>query len=958
MRKVIYIIFIVVLMSLFSVMAEAAGLPAPSYVNAFVYSSGNIRVNWDNTVTGATRYTIQRKTDSGSFTTVATIPSNVSTWNDTGISNGHTYTYRVMATSGTLSGEYTESYPVEYLYPSGLTTKAVSDSQIDLTWTYPTTNNISETNYQTVIERRAEGTNSWQTIGTIPGTESTFSDTGLSEATHYFYRIRTLTATSAIYLYYPNNTSGYQATTLLKAPINLSAKIVSTKSVELTWDDVSSRETGYVVERRKGYGSFVQLKTLSENAESFIDSSVVNGEQYTYRVTPIRSLFSGTPSSEATVPFLFPVSMQIKETYSNQITLAWQYPGSSYVSPANSVVLIERRQAGNLFWEQIHTTHPGETEYTDNGLESGTRYVYRIRSRFDDGFTTDYFPSSGGISSITKLEFDTYFFGYALSETEIRLEWDPKAVGKHTVILEKLASNGTYEAMTTLTNTSYYIDRVPAGSVHTYRLKLRSSIVDSEYTPDIVITAEQLPSVTNPVIKAILPGRIFLTWEYDKSLESGFEVWRKTGSTDTWKLIGITGRGQAMYSDEDILEGESYTYRIRAVKSNTIFSPFMYTEAARVSFAPSDAELVVSKAEDNTLYLGWNDFSDMEQYYIIEYKTSVNDVWHTLDKLPKNMTLYRFKPAMGIDYTLRVRAYNEFPVYERVSGEQFISTKIPTAPVVIAPSVVGSNRVVLIWADMSEDEDEFVIYRKDNQPDSTFTVLGSVNADRTVYSDTSVSPGQTYIYIVKAKNAAGESFDSNEVQVQTPQTVVFTDLNTHPWAEDAIEALASMGIVNGDGKGLYRPAGNVTRAEFIKLLVATFSYPESTIGSFKDVMPGDWYHRWIMTAYRNGIIEADENDLFHPNSPITRQDIVYFSARAMKAAGLNLEQPPLYILYRFSDYDQVAGYAQSAFALMNQNGIINGIGDNRLGPLNPATRAEAAAIIYRMLQVVDKLTEK
>ena len=71
--------------------------------------------------------------------------------------------------------------------------------------------------------------------------------------------------------------------------------------------------------------------------------------------------------------------------------MSWEYPGSGYISADNCVVMIERRQAGSTEWKHIHTTRPGEAEYTDNNLEPATRYYYRIRSRYDYGFTTDYF---------------------------------------------------------------------------------------------------------------------------------------------------------------------------------------------------------------------------------------------------------------------------------------------------------------------------------------------------------------------------------------------------------------------------------------------------------------------------------------------------------------------------------------------------------------------------------------
>ena len=291
----------------------------------------------------------------------------------------------------------------------------------------------------------------------------------------------------------------------------------------------------------------------------------------------------------------------------------------------------------------------------------------------------------------------------------------------------------------------------------------------------------------------------------------------------------------------------------------------------------------------------------------------------------------------------------------KASNEVFYSTKIPDIPSLSAPTVVGSDRVVIKWTDLSDNEDEFIVYRKNNDAEGDYTAIGSVGKNIIVYADSTVLPQTSYTYMVKAKNAAGLSFESNEVVVETPERMFFTDIGTYPWALDAINSLSAMGIVEGDGKGNFNPSGNITRAEFIKLLVATFSFPETPIGSFEDVSVNDWYHRWVMTAYRNGIIEPDENGMFQPNTPITRQDIVYYTLRAINAAGYKFEQAPLYILYRFKDYDQISPYAQSSFAALNYAGIINGVGSDKLGPLYPATRAEAVTIIHRMINVLENM---
>lgn len=957
MKRIIFVLIIISAFLFKIEAATAASLAAPSYVNAFVYKSGNIQISWDNNIPDATGFTIQRKTDSGSFVTLANVTKSTSRYNDLNITNGHSYTYRVYATSGSLLGEACESYAIEYLYPSDLKVEPVSDSKIKLTWKYPYSSSIPETNYQTIIERREDGSSSWLSVGSVAGEENTFIDTGLSEVTRYFYRIRTITATSAPYLYYPDNSTGLNAVTFLKAPTNVEAQITSTTKIKITWEDNSENETGYRIERKTGNGSFVTLKSVAANTTSYEDASAVNGELYTYRVTAFSTSRISTPSEEVMVPFLFPVSFEITETYNTQMTLSWSYPGSGYIKPDNSVVIIERRESGAEFWEVIHTTKPGETEYTDNGLKPATRYYYRIRSRYSDDFITDYFPNAAGISKYTKLSINTHFYGYAISDSEIRLEWDLNAIGEQTVIIEKLDSSGTFERLTSLSRAGSYIDNVLPGSINTYRMKLSAGLIESDYTEDIDITAERINPVKNLFIKSVTPERVFITWEFEDATETGFEIWRLSESEGIWRHIATTDQGQYMYSDTNIQNEETYSYRVRAVKSLTIFSRFLTTSPIKLYFPKPDGLLVISRLDD-MLYLGWDDFSHMEKHYVVEYKANINDVWHTLDNIPANMTIYRFVPKPGIDYTLRVRAYNDNPVYESYSNEVFYSTKIPDIPTLFAPTLVGSNRVVIKWVDLSDNEDDFIIYRKNNISNEEYKAIGTVPKNTVVYSDNTVLPLNSYSYIVRARNAAGLSFESNAVVVETSVEKSFSDISNYPWAVDAINSLASMGVVEGDGKGNFNPSGNITRAEFIKLLVASLSFPETPIGSFNDVSAGDWYHRWVMTAYRHGIVEPDENGMFMPNTPITRQDIVYYSVKAIEAAGNRLEQAPLYILYRFKDYDQISPFAQSSFAALYYAGIINGVGSDKLGPLYPATRAEAATIIYRMLQALENANNR
>lgn len=85
------------------------------------------------------------------------------------------------------------------------------------------------------------------------------------------------------------------------APANLIAKVISPTEVTLTWQDTSSNETGFVVERKLGEsGSFVQVSTTQPNTTSFSDRNLTQRLSVTYRVRAVNTIGASANSNEAT----------------------------------------------------------------------------------------------------------------------------------------------------------------------------------------------------------------------------------------------------------------------------------------------------------------------------------------------------------------------------------------------------------------------------------------------------------------------------------------------------------------------------------------------------------------------------------------------------------------------------------------------------------------------------------
>lgn len=172
----------------------------------------------------------------------------------------------------------------------------------------------------------------------------------------------------------------------------------------------------------------------------------------------------------------------------------------------------------------------------------------------------------------------------------------------------------------------------------------------------------------------------------------------------------------------------------------------------------------------------------------------------------------------------------------------------------------------------------------------------------------------------------------------------FKDLENYAWAKDAIDFLYRRSIISGRDEETYDPAGLVTRAEFIKMLVATYNFAAEDYSDYKfnDIVGGEWYAIYVKKAAAMGIVTGDENGNFNPNRTITRQDMAVTVYRASKFPDSTEELP-------FNDKSEISSYAQAAVGSLYEKGVVSGMGDKRFAPLENVTRAQAAQILYNVL---------
>ncbi len=182
-----------------------------------------------------------------------------------------------------------------------------------------------------------------------------------------------------------------------------------------------------------------------------------------------------------------------------------------------------------------------------------------------------------------------------------------------------------------------------------------------------------------------------------------------------------------------------------------------------------------------------------------------------------------------------------------------------------------------------------------------------------------------------------------------PQAATFTDLSGYGWAETAVYYLADRQVIDGYGDGTFRPGETVTREAFVKMLVAALGIPMNVSAvTFEDVPADRWSYPYVSAAAAAGIVTGVSETEFAPDASITRQDAAVMIYRVLQHKDISIDAGEL----SFTDSNTVSSYAGEAVAALSGSGVINGMDDGSFAPAGITTRAQAAVMLYR---VVDTL---
>ena len=180
----------------------------------------------------------------------------------------------------------------------------------------------------------------------------------------------------------------------------------------------------------------------------------------------------------------------------------------------------------------------------------------------------------------------------------------------------------------------------------------------------------------------------------------------------------------------------------------------------------------------------------------------------------------------------------------------------------------------------------------------------------------------------------------------------FSDVDADDWFAESAVYVRDNGVMNGTSDTTFNPNGTTSRGQIAAILYRAAGSPAvSGAADFPDVAAGAYYADAASWAAANGIVTGYSDGTFGPGDPITRQQL---AAILWRYAG----SPAAESGTDYADESAIASYAVTAVDWTRDTGVITGRDGNVFDPTGRATRAQAAVILHRYLELLGSGAEE
>jgi fibronectin type 3 domain-containing protein len=761
-------------------MVIPVGTPGGVAVTA---TTGQATIVWNSSV-AATQYRLYRSPSAGfseSSPLVATITSTGAasyTYTDTGLTNGGRNYYMVRGANST--GESTDS-AMGYAWPMGIPngfTAIAGNGRVDLNWLSPPGKELYG------IKRSTVPGGPYTTLSTTVSL-NTYADLAVTNGTTYYYRVYTINSTGS-----GSDTAEKSALPASPpaTPTNLTV-VAGNGTVTLSWTAVTtgpSAAASYVIASSTTPGGpYTNIDTSTSTSKTV---TATNGA-LTYYVVRAKNAGGESGNSNevaavasATLVAPSPVSAEAGNT---QVTLRWPITGQaiSYT--------VKRSTSPSGPFANVATGLTG-TSYVNTALTNGTNYYYVItatnsaNAESANSVVLRAMPGAAlaapsGLVAVPGSAQVALSWNHAPLAVKYQVKRSTSATGPFTNIGSQLTENSFGEYNLTNGTTYYYV----VSSFSTSGAESANSAV-------VAVTPMAPPLPPNYVSTVSRTGSVSISWGTTSNTDS-YEV--KRGTSQSGPFTTVTGAGnlpvnQTQFTDTTVTNGMTYYY---VVHSRNVIGQGLPSNPRRAIPLGIPTNLVVSQASPDALglKLTFDGVQGGVRGYRIYRATAASGPFEWSWFAPLNPTatglVYVDENPFegGTTYYYRVQPDSDLSPHSDLSPQyessDYSYAEASGSTLTSAPTTLNAQprtgEVALDWSDVSGANITYELKRGTSSGGPFTTVTGAGNLLISGFTDTTVTNGTTYYYVVIAKTPSVSSLPSAPVEatpLAAPASVTVT----------------------------------------------------------------------------------------------------------------------------------------------------------------------------------------
>jgi len=386
-------------------------------------------------------------------------------------------------------------------------------------------------------------------------------------------------------------------------------------------------------------------------------------------------------------------------------------------------------------------------------------------------------PQSVGVRPKTPGSLAAVLAGDATS-WQANLTWVDNSLNETAFIVQRAATiAGPWTDLASLPENSItYTDTLGAvATTFVYRVVAANTIGDTTVyaapsigfptttmlsEPSNMASIDTIPAADPTLLTATLEAgpQVKLDWVDNATDETGYVV-ERADNGGAFTALTTLPANTITYTDTTILTGNSYEYRVAAVKL-VVFSGYSNIAAVVVPTPPADPTLLTATLEVGPqVKLDWVDNATDETGYVVE-RADNGGAFAVLTTLPANTITYTDTTVIaGGNYEYRVAAVNGVIPSGYSNTAAVAVPTLPADPTLLTATLEAGPQVKLDWVDNATNETGYVVER--SLDGLVFAPLTTLPADTITYTDATVVAATSYYYRVAAVNPSGSSAWAN-----------------------------------------------------------------------------------------------------------------------------------------------------------------------------------------------------